>query len=114
MVTLSVKTNYSHFSTFFAILFDFTKEGKSTGRIKIKSVCHHGQKLLLLAKLPLAKKTPKNNGFLVVSGAHTDEISLLKAFLHKCGRVGISSKQLKEIKQDKGMYATFPKSQKNT
>ena len=114
MVTLNVKTNYSHFSTFFAILFDFTKVGKSTGRIKITSVCHHGQKLLLLVKPPLANKTPKNNGFFVISGAHTDEISLPKAFLHKCSREGISSKQLKKIKQDKRMYATFPKSQKNT
>ena len=68
----------------------------------------------LLVKSPLRYKTPKNNGFFRGRRTHTDKISLLKAFLHKCGRAAISSKQLKKIKQDKRMYATFPESQKNT
>ena len=52
--------------------------------------------------------------FSLLDGGHADEISLFKAFLHNCGRVSILSKQLKEIKQNKRMYATFSKSQKNT
>ena len=40
--------------------------------------------------------------------------TLLKGFLHNCGRAGISFRQLKKTKQDNRMYATFPKSQKNT
>ena len=45
---------------------------------------------VLLGKSPLRHKTPKNNGFFTVRRAHTDKISLLKGFLHKCGRAGIS------------------------
>ena len=66
----------------------------------------------LLVKPPLPHKTPKNIGFFTVRQAHADEISLLKAFLHKCGRAGILSKRLKKTKQDKQMYATFSESQK--
>ena len=68
----------------------------------------------LLVKPPLRHKTQKNNTCSRGREAHADKISLLKAFLHKCGRAGISSKQLKKIKQNKRMYATFPESQKNT
>ena len=64
-------------------------------------------------KPPLRHKTQKNNTFSRGRKAHADKISLLKALLHKCGRAGISSKQLKKIKQNKQMYATFPESQKN-
>ena len=57
----------------------------------------------LLVKPPLANKTLKNNTFFHGREAHADKISLLKSFLHKCGRAGISSKQLKKIKQNKRM-----------
>ena len=68
----------------------------------------------LLGKSPLPHKTLKNIVFFTVSRAHAVKISLLKAFLRNCGRAGISFRQLKKIKQNNRMYATFPKSQKNT
>ena len=72
------------------------------------------QILLLQGKPPLPHKTQKNNTILHCQGAPADEISLLKGFLHNCGRAGISFRQLKKTKQDNRMYVTFPKSQKNT
>ena len=72
----------------------------------------HISTLLLGKSIP--HKTQKNNTVFHCHGTHAVKISLLKGFLHKCGRAGISSKQLKKIKQDKRMYATFPESQKNT
>ena len=68
--------------------------------------------LLLLRKSPLRYKTLKNNAVSHGRWGHADKISLFKAFLHNCGRADILSEQLKKIKQDKRMYATFPKSQK--
>ena len=56
----------------------------------------------------------KNNVFFAVRGGRTDDLSLLKGKLHNCGRAGISFKQVKKISQNRQMYATFPKSQKNT
>ena len=69
---------------------------------------------LLPVKPPLAHKMQKNNVFFVVSGGHANEISLLKAFLHNCGRADVSFKQFKKIKQNNRISLTFPKSQKNT
>ena len=66
----------------------------------------------LLGKSPLPHKTLKNNAVSHCQWARADEMSLFKAFLHNYGRTDILSKQLKKIKQDKRMYATFPKSQK--
>ena len=53
--------------------------------------------ILLLGKPPLPHKTQKNNAVLHCQGAPADEISLLKGFLHNCGRVGISFRQLKKL-----------------
>ena len=68
----------------------------------------------LLGKPPLPHKTQKNNAVLHCQWGHADKISLFKAFLHNCDPAGISSKQLKKIKQDRRMCATFPKNQKKT
>ena len=54
----------------------------------------------------------KNNTVVHCQGAPAVEISLFKAFLRNCGHAGISSKQLKKIRQNKRMNATFPESQK--
>ena len=70
--------------------------------------------ILLLVKSPLANITLKNIGFFTVSGGRTDDLSLLKGKLHNCGRASISFKQVKKIRQNRQMYATFTKSQKNT
>ena len=70
--------------------------------------------MILLGKPPLPHKTQKNNAVFHCQWAHAVKISLLKAFLHNCGRTGISFRQLKKTKQNNRMYATFPKSQKNT
>ena len=56
----------------------------------------------------------KNKVFFVVSGGRADNLSLFKTKLHNCGRAGILFKQVKKIRQNGQMYATFPKSQKNT
>ena len=69
---------------------------------------------LLLGKSPLVNKMQKNNVFFVVRGGRADNLSLFKTKLHNCGRAGISFKQFKKIRQNRQMYATFPKSQKNT
>ena len=66
------------------------------------------------SKISSTKQNTKNNGFHVGRRAHAVKISIFKGFLHNCGRVGISFRQLKKIKQNNRMYATFPKSQKNT
>ena len=68
----------------------------------------------LLVKPPLRQKTPKNNTVFHCRWGRADEIALLKTKLHKCGRAGILSKQLKKIKQNNRMYDTFPEIQKNT
>ena len=68
----------------------------------------------LLGKPSLANKTLKNIGVFMVSGGRTNDLSLLKGFLHNCGRAGISFKQVKKIRQNRQMYSTFPESQKNT
>ena len=67
---------------------------------------------LLLVKPPLPHKMQKNNVFFVVSGGRADNLSLSKTKLHNCGRAGILFKQVKKIRQNRQMYATFPKSQK--
>ena len=51
----------------------------------------------LLGKPPLRHKTLKNNAVSHCQWGRADEIALFKAFLHNCGRAGISSKQLKKI-----------------
>ena len=61
-------------------------------------------------KPPLPNKTQKNIGFFTVRRTHAVKISLLKEFLHKYGRAGISSKQLKKTKKNKRMYASFSES----
>ena len=71
-----------------------------------------GLAVRLLVKPPLRHKMQKNNVFFVVSGGRADDLSLLKTKLHNCGRAGISFKQFKKIRQNRQMYATFPKSQK--
>ena len=53
---------------------------------------------LLLGKPPLPHKIQKNNVFFTISGGRTDDLSLLKGFLHNCGRAGISFKQVKKIR----------------
>ena len=56
----------------------------------------------------------KNNVDSRVRWGSADKISLFKAFLHNCGHADILSKQLKKIKQNKQICATFSKSQKST
>ena len=72
------------------------------------------ESILLLVKSPLPHKTLKNNAVFHFQWGRTDEIALFKAFLHNCGRAGISSKQFKKTKQNNRISPTFPKSQKNT
>ena len=66
----------------------------------------------LLGKSPLANKMQKNNVFFVVSGGHADEISLLKAFLHNCGRADISFKQFKKLSRIIEYHLLFQKVKK--
>ena len=49
---------------------------------------------ILLGKSPLLYKTLKNNTENSVRWGHADEISLLKTFLHNCGRADILSKTI--------------------
>ena len=62
----------------------------------------HTPPMSLLGKSPFSHKPTKNNVFFTVSGAHAVKISLLKGFLHKCGRAGILCKQVK-----KAIYVTL-------
>ena len=66
----------------------------------------------LLGKSPLRHKMVKNNVDSRVRWGSADKISLFKAFLHNCGHADILSKQLKKVKHNKRIYATFSKSQK--
>ena len=63
-------------------------------------------------KPPLRHKTQKNNTFPRGREAHADKISLLKVFLHKCGRAGISSKQLKKLSRISECMLLFQKVKK--
>ena len=86
------------------------------GRIALgtrKKLLKSGE-IRLLVKPPLQHKAPKNNAVSHYQWGRADETALFKAFLHNCGRAGISSKQFKKTKQDKRMYATFSKKSKNT
>ena len=69
---------------------------------------------ILHDKPPLANKTRKNTTKNWIKIARAHKLSLFKDFSHKCGRVGIFFKQVKNTEQNNRISPTFLKSQKNT